>query len=84
MKLRSGLLYYRLKNYDKALEYALSLDGTDYSDKGIIFSGQIYEMKFFEIDNAIQQYMRILDDYPQSIYSEPIRYHIRKIQNKGS
>tara|TARA_B100000073_G_scaffold106884_1_gene85855 strand:+ start:2089 stop:3972 length:1884 start_codon:yes stop_codon:yes gene_type:complete len=84
VKLRSGLLYYRLKNYDKALEYALSLDGTDYSDKGIIFSGQIYEMKFFEIDNAIQQYMRIIDDYPQSIYSEPIRYHIRKIQNKGS
>jgi hypothetical protein len=28
--------------------------------------------------------MRILDDYPQSIYSEPIRYHIREIQNKGS
>ena len=84
VKLRSGLLYYKLKNYDKALEYALSLDGTDYSDKGIIFSGQIYEMKFFETDNAIQQYMRIIDDYPQSIYSEPIRYHIRKIQNKGS
>ena len=84
VKLRSGLLYYRLKDYEKALKYALSLDNTDYDDKGIIFAGQIYEMKLFEIDNAIKQYMRIIDEYPNSVYSEPIRYHIRDIQNKGS
>ena len=84
VKLRSGLLHYRLKNYDEALEYALSLDKTDYDDKGIIFAGQIYEMKLFEIDNAIKQYMRIINEYPNSVYSEPIRYHIRDIQNKGS
>ena len=77
-------MHYRLKDYEKALKYALSLDNTDYDDKGIIFAGQIYEMKLFEIDNAIKQYMRIIDEYPNSVYSEPIRYHIRDIQNKGS
>ena len=41
-----------------------------------------YSLK--EIDNAIKQYMRIIDEYPNSVYSEPIRYHIRDIQNKGS
>ena len=66
------------------MKYALSLDNTDYDDKGIIFAGQIYEMKLFEIDNAIKQYMRIIDEYPNSVYSEPIRYHIRDIKNKGS
>ena len=70
--------------YYKALEYALSLDETDFSDKGIILAGQIYETKLFEIDNAIKQYMRIIDKYPNSIYSEPIRYHIRNLQNTGS
>ena len=46
------------------------------------FAGQIYEMKLFEVDNAIKQYMRIINEYPNSVYSEPIRYHIRNIQNK--
>ena len=84
VKLRLGLLHYRLESYYKALEYALSLDETDFSDKGIILAGQIYETKLFEIDNAIKQYMRIIDKYPNSIFSEPIRYHIRNLQNTGS
>ncbi len=84
VKLRLGILHYRLKNYSKALEFAFSLDQTDFSDKGIILAGQIYEIKLFEIDNAVKQYMRIIDDYPNSIYSEPIRFHIRDIQKTGS
>jgi len=30
------------------------------------------------------QYMRILDEYPSSIFSEPIRYHIRDIKQLES
>jgi hypothetical protein len=28
--------------------------------------------------------MRILDEFPTSIFSEPIRYHIRSLQNTES
>ena len=82
--LRLGLLHYRLKEYDQALQFALSLDGTDLADKGIILSGQIYESKLMDSEKAMDQYMRILDEFPTSIFSEPIRYHIRQIQQTES
>ncbi|MFL2983569.1 MAG: tetratricopeptide repeat protein [Candidatus Neomarinimicrobiota bacterium] len=80
VNLRLSLLYYRLKNYDSALSIALSLKNTDLADKGIILAGQIYEFKFSNIEKALDYYMKILDEYPKSIYSEPIRYHIREMQ----
>ena len=78
--LRLSLLYYRLKDFDNALKFAFSLDKTEFADKGIILSGQIYENKILDIEKALVQYMRILDEYPSSIFSEPIRYHIRDIK----
>ena len=82
--LRLSLLHYRIKDYDNALQFAFSLDETEFADKGIILSGQIYEKKIFDLDKALEQYMRILDEYPSSIFSEPIRYHIRDIKQLES
>ena len=82
--LRLSLLYYRLKDFDNALKFAFSLDKTEFADKGIILSGQIYENKIIDIEKALVQYMRILDEYPSSIFSEPIRYHIRDIKQLES
>ena len=77
--LRLGLLYYRLNEYEKAIEFAMMLQGTDLVDKGVILAGQIFEFKLSNLEKALEQYMKILDEHPSSIYSEPIRYHIRKI-----
>ena len=74
----------RLKDYDSALESALNLQNTDLADKGIILSGQIFEFNFNELEKALEKYMSILDEYPSSIYSEPIRYHIREIEKVES
>jgi len=78
--LRLSLLYYRLKDYDNALEFGSLLQGTDLADKGIILAGQIYELKLSNSEKALELYMRILDEYPSSIYLEPIRFHIREMQ----
>ena len=82
--LRKGLLHYRLKEYDKALVLALALDGTPLADRGIILAGQLYETKILDMEKAMEQYMRILDEFPGSIFSEPIRYHIRTLQQTES
>jgi len=82
--LRRGLLHYRLKEYDKSLNLAYSLGGTPLEDRGIILAGQIYETKYFDVEKAMEQYMRILDEFPESIFSEPIRYHIRTLQKTES
>ena len=53
-------------------------------DRGIILAGQIYETKYLDVEKAMEQYMRILDEFPESIFSEPIRYHIRTLQQTES
>ena len=80
INLRLSLLHYRLNDYDKALGFAMTLQDTDLAEKGIILAGQIYEFKLSNLEKALEQYMRILDEYPSSIFSEPIRYHIRGIE----
>ena len=82
--LRQGILQFRLNEFDQALALAMSLDGTHLADRGIILAGQIYETKFLDSDKAMTQYMRILDEFPGSIFSEPIRFHIRSIQKTES
>ena len=44
-------------------------------------SGQIYEQFYGDPSKALEYYMRIINDYSDSIFSEPIRYHLRKIKN---
>ena len=79
--LRRSIILIRLKKYDEALNQLNNLSGSIYSDRGIIMSGQIFEQFYDNLDKAIEYYMQIINDYPDSIFSEPIRYHLRKIKN---
>jgi len=82
--LRKALLHFRLNQFEEALALALALEETPFADRGIILAGEIYETKYFETEKAMTSYMRILKEFPNSIFSEPIRYHIRKIQQTES
>ena len=41
----------------------------------------IDELKSF--NEAESQYLRIINEYPSSVFSEPIRFHIRKLEQKN-
>ncbi len=82
--LRLSLLYYRLKDYDMAIKVVKKLENTSFEDRGIILLGQIYEFCLNDLKKAKQQYMRIIEEHEQSIFSEPIRYHIRSINRDKS
>ncbi|MCS5638752.1 MAG: tetratricopeptide repeat protein [Candidatus Marinimicrobia bacterium] len=82
--LRQALLFQRIQRYDEALQLAHSLGETAMADRGIILSGQIYELHLGETEKALAAYMKILNEYPLSIFAEPVRYHIRKIQQTKS
>ncbi len=79
--LRLAILYYRLKDFDNALKVASLLEDTRFADIGIIFMAEIFEKSLSNPEKAKSFYMRILDEYPSSIYAEPVRYHIRELQN---
>ena len=82
--LRLAVLNFQLRDFTNALKYALLLENTEFADRGIILSGQIYEIQGENKDRPLRQYMKILNDFTYSIYYEPIRYHVRKIQKAGS
>ena len=44
-------------------------------------SGQIYEQIYDDTQKALEYYMRIINEHSDSIYSETIRYHIRKLKH---
>jgi len=82
--LRLATLNYRIKNYDKTLDYALMLKKTKFEDRGIILAGQIHENQMLNQKKALKYYMEILNNFSTSIYYEPIRYHVRKIKKTES
>ena len=82
--LRLAIVNFQMTDYDAALNYALLLENTEFADKGIILTGQIYEMQGLGTEIYLEQYMKILNDFSFSIYHEPIRYHVRKIQKTES
>ncbi len=81
ISLRRSIILIRLRKYDEALSQLSTLNGSIYSDRGIIMSGQIYEQFYGDPFKALKYYMLIINDYSDSIFSEPIRYHLRKIKN---
>ena len=68
-------------HFDNALKVASLLEDTRFADIGIIFMAEIFEKSLLNPEKAKNFYMRILDEYPSSIYAEPVRYHIRELQN---
>ena len=81
ISLRRATVLMRLKKFDQALSQVQSIENTIFADRSIIMSGQIYEQIYNNIEKALAYYMRIINDHSDSIYSEPIRYHIRKLNN---
>ncbi len=81
ISLRKAIILKRLKRYDEALNQLNLLEGTMFSDRGIIMSGQIYERFFEDSSKAVEFYLRIINNHSNSIFSEPIRYHLRKLKD---
>ena len=81
ISLRRATVLMRLKKFDQALSQVQSIENTIFADRSIIMSGQIYEQIYNNTEKALAYYMRIINDYSDSIYSEPIRYHIRRLNN---
>jgi len=81
ISLRRAIVLMRLKKFDQALSQVQSIENTIFADRSIIMSGQIYEQIYNNTQKALTYYMRIINDYSDSIYSEPIRYHIRRLNN---
>ncbi len=81
ISLRRAILLMRMQKFGEALDQISSIENTLLGDKSIIMSGQIYEQIYNDKEKAMEYYMRIINDYRNSIYFEPVRHHIRMLNN---
>ena len=79
--LRRALILLRLDQPELALKTAQAIEQTSLSDRSIILSGQIYEQVYNDKERALEYFLRIINEYPLSIFFEPIRYHIRQLKH---
>lgn len=83
--LRAALLNASLNKTESALDLANALDETPLADLGLTLTGEIYEARINNPEIALIYYHRLLEEYPQSILVEPVRFRIRELnQNLGS
>jgi len=80
--LRLSLLHYKVGGYEESLKYSSLLKNTEFEDQGIILSGQIHQYKLDKQDKALGNYMRIINEFPKSIFFEPIRFHVREMKKE--
>ena len=81
ISLRRAILLVKMKKFDQALNQIVSIENSLLGDKSIIMAGQIYEQIYNDNEKAMEYYMRIINSYTNSIYFEPVRYHIRMLNN---
>tara|TARA_B100000424_G_scaffold117729_1_gene88859 strand:- start:2129 stop:3979 length:1851 start_codon:yes stop_codon:yes gene_type:complete len=81
ISLRRVILLLKMKKFDQALDQIVSIENSLLGDKSIIMTGQIYEQIYNDNEKAMEYYMRIINNYTDSIYFEPVRYHIRMLNS---
>ena len=79
--LRRTIVLTKLDKHNEALDLLKKLKNTIYSDRGEVMSGQIHEQIYSDKEIAMRHYMKVINEFPNSIFSEPIRYHIRRLKS---
>ncbi len=83
--LRGALLNLRTANPDGALALAEVLSEGKMTDYGFVITGQILERLVGDQPAAVDSYHRLLENHPNSILAEPVRFHLRELnQSLGS
>lgn len=77
--LREALIRLAMEQPHHALDLAEQLTNTHLADMGWTLQGEIIEYELGNTTLAMDFYQVVLEDYPLSLLSEPVRYHIREL-----
>ena len=71
-----------LKNHEKALTHLESLKDTNLGALGAVYAGEMLDKKLDLKKDAEKWYFNLLENYPESLYVEPVRFRLRQIREK--
>ena len=71
-----------LENYQKSISLLESLENTNLESESIVLISEIMDKNLDEKIQAEKLYFKFLEDFPKSIYTEPIRFRLRQIKGE--
>lgn len=71
-----------LENYQKSISLLKSLENTNLESESIVLISEIMDKNLDEKIQAEKLYFQFLEDFPKSIYTEPIRFRLRQIKGE--
>ena len=80
---RRARLTVELGEYEKALEQLALIQTSSIGDLATVMTGEIYDRLLHNSDEAATWYFRVLEEYPESLLTEPVRYRLREITTPG-
>ena len=71
-----------LENYQKSISLLESLENTNLESEAIVLISEIMDKNLDEKIQAEKLYFQFLEDFPKSIYTEPVRFRLRQIKGE--
>ena len=80
---RRAQLTLELGDHIKALQHLSTIQESPMGDWATMMTGEVYDRLILDKEEAARWYFKVLDDYPESLLVEPVRYRLREITNDG-
>jgi tetratricopeptide (TPR) repeat protein len=76
---RAAEIDQQMGHYEAAINAFSELSTGDWGDKAATRIAEIYDMELADSESALKWYLTILNEYENSLLSEPVRYRIREL-----
>ena len=61
------------------MELLETIQKSSIGDLAVVMTGEVYDRFLFNKEEAARWYFKVLEDFPESLLVEPVRYRLRKI-----
>ena len=76
---RKAKIQVLLGKYNSAISELMAFQDFPMGDKVATFIGEIYDFYLNNREMSLQWYLKVLEEYPESMLVEPVRYRIREL-----
>ena len=80
---RRAQLTLELGNYTRAVEQLAAIQDSPLGDLAAVMTGEVYDRYLFNNEEAEVWYFKVLEEYPESLLTEPVRYRLREITKRN-
>ena len=80
---RRAQLTLELGEYTRTVELLVAIQDSPLGDLATVMTGEVYDRYLFNSSEAEVWYFKVLEEYPESLLTEPVRYRLREITKRN-